>query len=89
MRTLAHTHPRASRPQVNKVQLDIRQGHAQTVDKVLKWFDEEGGVNSTTIADCGCGTGARAHAIVCACACAGWTRGARRPAVRRPAPPGA
>ena len=42
-----------------QVQLDIRQGHAQTVDKVLKWFDEEGGVGGATIADCGCGTGAR------------------------------
>ena len=30
--------------EVNKVQLDIRQGHAQTVDKVLRWVDEEGGV---------------------------------------------
>ncbi len=43
---------------VNKVQLDIRTGHAQTVDKVLRWLDEEGGVEGTTVADCGCGTGA-------------------------------
>lgn len=42
---------------VNKVQLDIRQGHAQTVDKVLRWLDEEGGVQGTTVADTGCGTG--------------------------------
>jgi predicted RNA methylase len=42
---------------VNKVQLDIRQGHAQTVDKVLKWFDEEGGLQGASVADCGCGTG--------------------------------
>ena len=43
--------------QVNKVQLDIRQGHAQTVDKVLKWFDEEGSLEGVAVADCGCGTG--------------------------------
>lgn len=44
--------------QVNKVQLDIRQGHAQTVEKVLNWLDQEGGVKGTTFADAGCGTGA-------------------------------
>jgi hypothetical protein len=43
--------------EVNKVQLDIRQGHAQTVDKVLRWLDEEGNVKGTTFADAGCGTG--------------------------------
>lgn len=46
--------------EVNKVQLDIRQGHAQTVDKVLRWVDEEGGVAGTTICDAGCGTGSLA-----------------------------
>lgn len=46
--------------EVNKVQLDIRAGHAQTVDKVLRWLDEEGGVVGTTVADCGCGTGSLA-----------------------------
>lgn len=46
--------------EVNKVQLDIRNGHAITVDKVLKWLDESGGVVDTTIADCGCGTGSLA-----------------------------
>jgi len=34
-----------------------RQGHAQTVEKVLKWLDEEGGVKGITVADAGCGTG--------------------------------
>jgi len=43
--------------EVNKVQLDIRTGHAQTIEKVLRWVDEEGGVEGTTVADCGCGTG--------------------------------
>jgi len=46
--------------EVNKVQLDIRQGHAQTVDKVLKWVDEEGSLEGVTVADCGCGTGSLA-----------------------------
>lgn len=46
--------------EVNKVQLDIRNGHAQTVDKVLRWLDEEGGVEGTTICDAGCGTGSLA-----------------------------
>lgn len=40
------------------MQLDIRQGHAQTVDKVLNWLQEEGGLKGTTICDAGCGTGA-------------------------------
>jgi hypothetical protein len=62
--------------QVNKVQLDIRQGHAQTVEKVLKWVDEEGGVQGITVADCGCGTGeatcrqSRPRPSSCCC-CAG------------------
>lgn len=45
---------------VNKVQKDIREGHAQTVDKVLAWLDEEGGVQGVTILDAGCGTGSLA-----------------------------
>ncbi|KAK9815860.1 hypothetical protein WJX72_010921 [[Myrmecia] bisecta] len=46
--------------EVNKVQLDIRTGHAQTVGKVLNWLDEEGGVTGTTVCDAGCGTGSLA-----------------------------
>ena len=46
--------------EVNKVQLDIRNGHAQTVDKVLKWVDEEGGVENVSVCDAGCGTGSLA-----------------------------
>jgi magnesium-protoporphyrin O-methyltransferase len=45
---------------VNKVQLDIRTGHAQTVEKVLGWLKEEGGVEGVSVADCGCGTGSLA-----------------------------
>lgn len=46
--------------EVNKVQLDIREGHAQTVDKVLGWLRQEGGVQGVSVADCGCGTGSLA-----------------------------
>ena len=45
---------------MNKVQLDIRTGHAQTVDKVLNWLDADGGVKGTSVCDCGCGTGSLA-----------------------------
>lgn len=40
---------------VNKVQLDIRTGHAQTVDKVLAWIGDS--VKGVTVCDAGCGTG--------------------------------
>lgn len=43
--------------EVNKVQLDIRDGHAQTVDKVLKWIDADGDANGKTFCDAGCGVG--------------------------------
>ncbi|KAG2485860.1 hypothetical protein HYH03_015443 [Edaphochlamys debaryana] len=46
--------------EVNKVQMDIRTGHQQTVDKVLKWVDEEGSLEGVTVADAGCGTGSLA-----------------------------
>lgn len=42
------------------MQLDIRKGHAMTVDKVLKWVDEDGGVAGTSFCDAGCGTGSLA-----------------------------
>lgn len=40
---------------VNPVQMDIRVGHAETVEKVLGWLD--GGVQGKTVCDAGCGTG--------------------------------
>ncbi len=49
--------------EVNKVQLDIRTGHAMTVEKVLKWVDEEGNVEGATVCDAGCGTGGWLDAI--------------------------
>eukprot|EP00899_Mesostigma_viride_P000521 jgi/Mesvir1/1046/Mv26591-RA.1 len=42
---------------VNKVQLDIRIGHAQTVDKVLAWLSSENQIKGRTFCDAGCGTG--------------------------------
>lgn len=43
--------------QVNKVQLDIRKGHQQTVDYVLGWFKTDGNAAELTVCDAGCGTG--------------------------------
>jgi magnesium-protoporphyrin O-methyltransferase len=43
--------------EVNKVQLDIRTGHQQTVDTVLSWFQEEGSLEGIKICDAGCGVG--------------------------------
>ena len=47
--------------EVNKVQLDIRTGHAVTVDKVLGWVDEDGTAKAgETFCDAGCGVGSLA-----------------------------
>lgn len=43
--------------QVNKVQLDIRKGHQQTVDTVLSWLQADGNLPSLSICDAGCGVG--------------------------------
>ena len=43
-----------------QVQLDIREGHAATVDKVLGWIQQDGDVAGATVCDAGCGTGALA-----------------------------
>lgn len=43
--------------EVNNVQLDIRQGHQQTVDKVLGWLKDDGNLAELTICDAGCGVG--------------------------------
>lgn len=53
--------------EVNKVQLDIRNGHAQTVEKVLTWIGDS--VNGVTVADCGCGTGSLAIPLALRGAC--------------------
>lgn len=41
---------------VNSVQLDIRQGHAQTVEKVMRFLKDRP-LEGVTICDAGCGTG--------------------------------
>lgn len=57
---------------VNKVQLDIRTGHQQTVDTVLGWLEADGNLRGLSVCDAGCGVGslsiplAEAGAIVCA-----------------------
>jgi magnesium-protoporphyrin O-methyltransferase len=43
---------------VNKVQLDIRKGHQQTVDTVLSWLQADGNLaTGLSICDAGCGVG--------------------------------
>ncbi len=42
---------------VNRVQLDIRTGHQQTVDYVLAWFKNDKNAAGQTVCDAGCGTG--------------------------------
>ncbi len=43
--------------EVNKVQLDIRTGHQQTVDTLLEWLDADNNLAGLSICDAGCGTG--------------------------------
>ncbi len=43
--------------QVNKVQLDIRKGHQQTVDTVLSWLQADDNLRGLSICDAGCGVG--------------------------------
>lgn len=42
---------------VNKVQLDIRVGHQQTVDTLLSWFKDDDNLTGLSICDAGCGVG--------------------------------
>ena len=43
--------------EVNKVQLDIRTGHQQTVDTVISWLKDDGNLPELSICDAGCGVG--------------------------------
>lgn len=43
--------------EVNKVQLDIRTGHQQTVDTLLEWLKSDNNLDGLTVCDAGCGTG--------------------------------
>ncbi|MEL6136221.1 MAG: magnesium protoporphyrin IX methyltransferase [Cyanobacteria bacterium J06628_6] len=49
-----------SEDNVNKVQRDIREGHQQTVDYVVGWFNADGKTSGMTVCDAGCGTGSLA-----------------------------
>lgn len=42
---------------VNKVQLDIRNGHQQTIETVISWLKEDGNLAELSICDAGCGVG--------------------------------
>ena len=46
--------------EVNGVQLDIRTGHDQTIQKILNWIKADGDAAGKTFADCGCGVGSLA-----------------------------
>ncbi|KAG8458674.1 hypothetical protein KFE25_008471 [Diacronema lutheri] len=46
--------------EVNSVQKDIRNGHQQTVDKILTWIDADANIAGQTICDAGCGVGSLA-----------------------------
>ncbi|MDJ1177019.1 magnesium protoporphyrin IX methyltransferase [Roseofilum capinflatum] len=43
--------------EVNRVQLDIRNGHQQTVDTVLDWLKADDNLSELSICDAGCGVG--------------------------------
>ena len=43
--------------EVNKIQLDIRNGHQQTVDTVLDWLEADNNLPELSICDAGCGVG--------------------------------
>lgn len=46
--------------EVNSVQKDIRDGHQQTVDKILKWVDDDADIENQSVCDAGCGVGSLA-----------------------------
>ena len=46
--------------EVNSVQLDIRNGHDQTIQKILNWISDDGDIAGKSVCDCGCGVGSLA-----------------------------
>jgi magnesium-protoporphyrin O-methyltransferase len=46
--------------EVNTVQLDIRNGHDQTIQKILNWMQADGNLSGKSVCDCGCGVGSLA-----------------------------
>ncbi len=49
---------------VNKVQRNIRLGHQKTVDDVLSWIDQSGGLGEKSFCDAGCGVGSLSIPLV-------------------------
>ena len=49
---------------VNKVQRNIRIGHQKTVDDVLLWVKQAGGIKDTSFCDAGCGVGSLSLPLV-------------------------
>ena len=45
---------------VNSVQMDIRTGHDQTIQKILNWIKDDGDIEGKSVCDCGCGVGSLA-----------------------------
>ena len=45
---------------VNSVQMDIRTGHDQTIQKILYWIRADGDIAGKSVCDCGCGVGSLA-----------------------------
>ena len=43
--------------QVNTVQLNIRDGHQQTIDTVVGWLKQDGNLSQLSVCDAGCGVG--------------------------------
>jgi magnesium-protoporphyrin O-methyltransferase len=46
--------------EVNSVQLDIRNGHDQTIRKIIQWIESDADISGKTVKDCGCGVGSLA-----------------------------
>mmetsp|Transcript_24046 Transcript_24046/g.27831 ORF Transcript_24046/g.27831 Transcript_24046/m.27831 type:complete len:259 (+) Transcript_24046:44-820(+) len=46
--------------EVNSVQLDIRTGHDETIQKILNWVEADGDIKGKSVCDCGCGVGSLA-----------------------------
>ena len=49
---------------VNKVQMNIRIGHQQTIDTVVGWLTADGNLGNIRICDAGCGTGSLSLPLV-------------------------
>jgi len=45
---------------INTVQMDIRTGHDQTIQKILNWIKDDGDIGGKSVCDCGCGVGSLA-----------------------------